>query len=51
MEHPDLQGLRRLALVTRDAHALYRRFGFETLATTERHMEIARPGLYRDQKR
>ena len=23
MEHPDLQGLRRIGLVTRDAHALY----------------------------
>ena len=46
MSHPDLQGLRRFSLVTRDAHGLYRRFGFETLATAERHMEIARPGLY-----
>jgi GNAT superfamily N-acetyltransferase len=51
LAHPDLQGLRRLALVTRDAHPLYRRFGFETLASTERHMEIARSGLYLDQKR
>jgi GNAT superfamily N-acetyltransferase len=46
MEHPDLQGLRRMALVTRDAHGLYRKLGFEALASTERHMEIARPGLY-----
>jgi GNAT superfamily N-acetyltransferase len=47
MAHPDLQGLRRFALVTRDAHDLYRKFGFDALASPERHMEIARPGLYR----
>ena len=27
--HPALQGLRRFSLATRDAHGLYRRFGFE----------------------
>jgi GNAT superfamily N-acetyltransferase len=47
--HPDLQGLRRLSLVTRDAHSLYRKFGFAELATPEQHMEIARPGVYRMQ--
>jgi GNAT superfamily N-acetyltransferase len=36
--HPDLQGLRRWSLVTRDAHALYERFGFGALAHPERHM-------------
>lgn len=46
LAHPDLQGLRRLALVTRDAHALYAGFGFTPLAAPERHMEITRPGLY-----
>jgi ribosomal protein S18 acetylase RimI-like enzyme len=46
--HPDLQGLRRLSLVTRDAHKLYRRFGFTALARPEGHMEIARPGLYKE---
>lgn len=43
MSHPDLQGLRRFTLVTRDAHALYRKFGFETLEHPERYMEICRP--------
>jgi GNAT superfamily N-acetyltransferase len=47
MAHPDLQGLRRFALVTRDAHELYRKFGFDALDAPERHMEISRPGLYR----
>jgi ribosomal protein S18 acetylase RimI-like enzyme len=28
LRHPDLQGVRRLALVTRDAEALYRKAGF-----------------------
>jgi hypothetical protein len=39
-EHPLLQGLRRWHLVTRDAHGLYRQFGFRELENPERHMEI-----------
>ncbi|MFG6446693.1 GNAT family N-acetyltransferase [Roseateles sp. BYS180W] len=46
MQHPELQGLRRMQLVTRDAHGLYAPFGFTALAHPERAMEIARPGLY-----
>lgn len=46
MKHPDLQGLRRFQLVTRDAHGLYSRFGFKTPTNPERHMEIFRPGSY-----
>jgi ribosomal protein S18 acetylase RimI-like enzyme len=46
MAHPDLQGLRRFSLVTRDAEGLYRRYGFAPLAAPARHMEIARPGMY-----
>ena len=42
MEHPELQGLRRWSLVTRDAHGLYRRFGFRELAQPEMYMEIVR---------
>ena len=47
MAHPDLQGLRRIQLMTRDAHGLYRRFGFVTATRPESQMEITRPGLYR----
>ena len=47
MAHPDLQGLRRFSLVTLDAHGLYEQFGFRRLTTTERHMEIVRPDIYR----
>jgi GNAT superfamily N-acetyltransferase len=42
--HPHLQGLRRFALVTRDAHGLYARAGFAPLAAPERHMEIVSQG-------
>ena len=38
--HPELQGLRRWHLVTRDAGGLYRQFGFRELSKPERHMEI-----------
>lgn len=40
--HPDLQGLRRFQLVTRDAHGLYRKFGFETPQNPDRLMEIVK---------
>jgi len=46
LTHPALSGLRRLLLVTRDAHALYARFGFAPLARPERFMEIHRPDVY-----
>jgi GNAT superfamily N-acetyltransferase len=46
IEHPDLSGLRRLMLGTRDAHGLYERYGFTPLARPSTFMEIARPGLY-----
>ena len=46
-EHPDLQGLRRFNLVTRDAHELYRQFGFAEIKNPDRHMEIVRPDLYK----
>jgi N-acetylglutamate synthase-like GNAT family acetyltransferase len=45
--HPDLQGLRRFLLGTRDAHGLYRQFGFAPLAHPSRLMEILRPDIYR----
>jgi len=37
--HPELQGLRRWMLVTRDAHRLYERFGFRLVGHPDRHME------------
>jgi GNAT superfamily N-acetyltransferase len=41
-DHPALQGLERWSLATRDAHALYRKFGFQELLHPERQMEIPR---------
>ena len=48
MAHPDLQGLRRFQLVTRDAHGLYSRHGFASPINPERHMEIFKHGMYLD---
>jgi GNAT superfamily N-acetyltransferase len=45
-DHPDLQGLRRWMLATRDAHSLYSQFGFEPLSHPERIMEIFDPEVY-----
>jgi GNAT superfamily N-acetyltransferase len=39
LSHPELQGFRRWTLATKDAHALYRRFGFSELKRPERWME------------
>lgn len=47
MTHPDLQGFRRWMLATRDAHELYRKFGFAGLGHPERIMEIVRPDIYK----
>ncbi len=44
--HPDLQGVRRMLLATRDAHALYEKFGFRPLAAPDRMMEIHNPYVY-----
>ena len=46
LAHPDLQGLRRWMLVTRDAHPLYRKLGFTELPHPERIMEMTFPGIY-----
>lgn len=46
LAHPDLQGLRRWLLATRDAHGLYRQAGFQPLRAPDRWMEIHDPDLY-----
>jgi GNAT superfamily N-acetyltransferase len=45
MDHPELQGLRRWLLATRDAHGLYAKFGFGPV-TPERLMERLDPDVY-----
>lgn len=45
--HPDLQGLRRFLLVTKDAHGVYAPFGFTPVADPSGIMHIHRPNIYR----
>jgi GNAT superfamily N-acetyltransferase len=45
-QHPQLQGLRRWVLTTRDAHGLYEQYGFTSPKFPERYMEILRPNMY-----
>jgi GNAT superfamily N-acetyltransferase len=46
-QHPELQKLRRWMLATRDAHGLYRQFGFKPLARPERFMERHEPDVHK----
>jgi GNAT superfamily N-acetyltransferase len=46
VSHPELQGLRRWVLATRDAHGLYEQFGFSALKAPDRWMELADPNAY-----
>jgi GNAT superfamily N-acetyltransferase len=46
-QHPELQGLRRWMLGTRDAHGVYAKVGFRPLRHPEIFMEIHVPDVYR----
>ena len=46
--HPDLQGLRRITLATRDAHGFYEKFGFKLLASPQNFMERWVPDVYQN---
>jgi N-acetylglutamate synthase-like GNAT family acetyltransferase len=46
LEHPDLQGLRRWVLATKDAHGLYEQFGFSLMRYPERWMELPAKDAY-----
>jgi GNAT superfamily N-acetyltransferase len=46
LAHPQLRGLRRILLATRDAHGLYKKFGFEPLAHPEHFMSIHNADVY-----
>ena len=47
MAHPELQELRRWTLFTRDAHGLYRQYGFREPRYPERLMEVFNDDPYR----
>lgn len=46
VSHPELQGLRRWVLATKDAHGLYEQFDFAGLRFPERWMERTAPDAY-----
>jgi GNAT superfamily N-acetyltransferase len=46
LSHPDLQGLRRFALFTRDASGLYERYGFGPPRSRSVYMERWTPNVY-----
>jgi GNAT superfamily N-acetyltransferase len=46
--HPDLQNLRLWTLFTRDAHGLYRQYGFEDARYPDRLMERRQTRAYRE---
>jgi GNAT superfamily N-acetyltransferase len=50
LAHPDLQGLRRFCLLTRDAHGLYSKFGFKPMPDPSRYMELWDPEIYARQR-
>ena len=45
-EHPELAGLRRWLLATKDAHGLYASLGFQPLPNPEAFMTIHHPDIY-----
>lgn len=47
LSHPELQGLRRMMLATRDAHGLYAQYGFIPLTFVDRWMNIHKPDIYK----
>jgi GNAT superfamily N-acetyltransferase len=54
VDHPELEGLRLWFLGTKDAHDLYRKYGFKKVAETptamERLMAILNPDVYKKEK-
>ena len=49
-QHPDLQGLRRLLLTTKDAHTLYEQFNWQRINDDlkGRLMTIDKPNIYKE---
>ena len=45
--HPDLQGLRRWILLTKDAHGLYKGLGWKSIAQPELWMEVHHKDVYK----
>ena len=45
-DHPSLTGLRRIMLATKDAHGLYKQFGYAELSDPSLIMENWKPNVY-----
>ncbi|MEZ8081466.1 GNAT family N-acetyltransferase [Enterovibrio norvegicus] len=45
--HPELKGLRRIMLATRDAQGLYKKYGFEEIENPEIFMQRWDPDVYK----
>ena len=45
LDHPSFAGLRRIGLVTADAHGVFAGLGFHPLVRADRYMERLAPGL------
>lgn len=50
VEHPKLQGLRRVTLATSDKQGLYAQFGFTPLPRPEIFMERHNPNVYQEDR-
>jgi N-acetylglutamate synthase and related acetyltransferases len=50
LNYPDLQGLRRFMLATKDAHGLYEQFSFKPISNPERFMVIHQPDIYKENR-
>ena len=46
--HPDVQGLRRWMLGTRDAHGLYEKYGWTSIPYPDRFMQLHYPDVYKN---
>lgn len=47
MKYPELQGLRRWILLTKDAHGLYKKYGFKEPEDFSVYMERRNPDVYK----
>jgi N-acetylglutamate synthase-like GNAT family acetyltransferase len=47
LKHKQLQGLRNFCLLTRDAHMLYEKYGFQTLERPQNFMAIKKDNFYK----
>jgi GNAT superfamily N-acetyltransferase len=48
--HPEVQGLRRWMLGTRDAHGLYQKFGWTPIPNPDRFMQLHFPDVYKSEQ-